>query len=162
MQEMQETQVPSLGLKGPWRRNGNPRQCSCLGNAMDRGVWWAMVHGVAELDTTEWLSEWACIFNAGCLNVVWEGQWHSGLGISDSTLYAHLLLQTIFRFFPSIKVIFSFLSLQMDISCQNSLHTEILRGPQSHNPLLFSKGPRMFYKVKSPKHNHKACCAFFF
>ena len=27
--------------------NGKPLQYSCLGNAMDRGAWWATVHGVA-------------------------------------------------------------------------------------------------------------------
>ena len=27
-------------------RNGNPLQYSCLGNPMDRGAWWARVHGV--------------------------------------------------------------------------------------------------------------------
>ena len=32
--------------------NDNPLQYFCLGNAMDRGVWWAIVHGVAELDMT--------------------------------------------------------------------------------------------------------------
>ena len=26
--------------------NGNPLQYSCLGNPMDRGAWWALVHGV--------------------------------------------------------------------------------------------------------------------
>ena len=25
--------------------NGNPLQCSCLENPMDRGDWWATVHG---------------------------------------------------------------------------------------------------------------------
>ena len=35
--------------------NGNPLQFSCLGNPMDRGPWWATVHGVTELDTTEQL-----------------------------------------------------------------------------------------------------------
>ena len=30
---------------------GNPLQYSCLGNPMDRGAWWATVHGVAERDT---------------------------------------------------------------------------------------------------------------
>ena len=33
--------------------HGNPLQYSCLGNPMDRGAWWATVHGV---DTTEWLT----------------------------------------------------------------------------------------------------------
>ena len=28
--------------------NGNPLQYSCLANPMDRGAWWAAVHGVAK------------------------------------------------------------------------------------------------------------------
>ena len=28
--------------------NDNPLQYSCLGNTMDRGAWWAIVHGVAK------------------------------------------------------------------------------------------------------------------
>ena len=28
--------------------NGNPLQYSCLENPMDRGAWWAAVHGVDE------------------------------------------------------------------------------------------------------------------
>ena len=31
--------------------NGNPLQYSCLENAMDRGAWWAAVHGVAKSQT---------------------------------------------------------------------------------------------------------------
>ena len=34
--------------------NGNPLQYSCLENSMDRGNWWAIAHGVAESNTTEW------------------------------------------------------------------------------------------------------------
>ena len=33
--------------------NGNPLQYSRLENSMDGGAWWAAVHRVAELDTTE-------------------------------------------------------------------------------------------------------------
>ena len=29
--------------------NGNPLQYFCLGNPMDRGAWWATVHGVARV-----------------------------------------------------------------------------------------------------------------
>ena len=32
----------------PQRGNGNPLQDSCLDNPMDRGAWWATVHGVAK------------------------------------------------------------------------------------------------------------------
>ena len=44
--------IPGLGR--PLREgNGNPHQYSCLENHMDRGAWWATVHGVGkELDTT--------------------------------------------------------------------------------------------------------------
>ena len=37
--------VPGLG-GSPGGGNGNPLQYSCLGNLMDRGSWWAIVHGV--------------------------------------------------------------------------------------------------------------------
>ena len=36
--------IPGLG-RSPGEGNGNPLQCSCLENPMDRGVWWATVHG---------------------------------------------------------------------------------------------------------------------
>ena len=36
--------------------NGTSFQYSCLENPIDRGAWWATVHGVAELDMTEWLT----------------------------------------------------------------------------------------------------------
>jgi len=48
--------IPGLG-RFPREGNGNPFQYSCLENPMDRGTWWATVHGVAkESDKTEWLT----------------------------------------------------------------------------------------------------------
>ena len=38
--------IPGLG-RSPGEENGNPLQCSYLGNPMDRGEWRAAVHGVA-------------------------------------------------------------------------------------------------------------------
>ena len=44
--------IPGLG-RSPGEGNGNPLQYSCLGNTVDRGAWWATVHGVTkESDTT--------------------------------------------------------------------------------------------------------------
>ena len=40
--------IPGLG-RYPGERNGNPLQCSCQGNPMDSGTWWATVHGVARV-----------------------------------------------------------------------------------------------------------------
>ena len=37
--------------KYPGEGNGNPLQYSCLENTMDRGTWWATVHGVAKCQT---------------------------------------------------------------------------------------------------------------
>ena len=39
--------IPGSGTS-PGEGNGNPLQCSCLENPMDRGAWRATVHGVAK------------------------------------------------------------------------------------------------------------------
>ena len=55
-------------VKDPWVRktpgegHGNPPQYSCLEDPMDRGAWWATVHGVAK--SWMWLSDWAQTLNA--------------------------------------------------------------------------------------------------
>ena len=43
--------IPGLG-RFPREGNGNSLQYSCLKNSMDRGAWWATVHGVEELNRT--------------------------------------------------------------------------------------------------------------
>ena len=44
--------IPELE-RSPGKGNDTPLQYSCLKNPMDRGTWWAAVHGVTELDKTE-------------------------------------------------------------------------------------------------------------
>ena len=48
----------------PGEGNGYPLQYSCLGNPMERGAWWATVHGVIKGRT--WLSIHMCT-HAGIL-----------------------------------------------------------------------------------------------
>ena len=42
--------IPRLG-RSPGEGTGNPVRYSYLGNPMDRGAWWALVHGVAKSQT---------------------------------------------------------------------------------------------------------------
>ena len=44
--------TPGSG-RSPRGGKGHSLQYSCLENPMDRGPWWAIVHGVTESDTTE-------------------------------------------------------------------------------------------------------------
>ena len=40
--------IPGSG-RSPGEGNGNPLQYSCLENPIDRGAWWATVHGIARV-----------------------------------------------------------------------------------------------------------------
>ena len=44
--------------------NGTPLQCSCLENPMDRGAWWAAVHGVVK--SWKRLSDFTFTFHFSC------------------------------------------------------------------------------------------------
>ena len=39
--------IPGFG-RSPGGANGNPLQYSCQENPMDRGPWWATVHGITQ------------------------------------------------------------------------------------------------------------------
>ena len=60
--------IPGLG-RLPGEGNGNPLQYSCLENPMDRGVWQAIVPGVARVghdlvtQESERLNTWLGIFS---------------------------------------------------------------------------------------------------
>ena len=46
---MQETQVQSLDQEDPLEKGmATHSSISCLENSMDKGAWWATVHGVAK------------------------------------------------------------------------------------------------------------------
>ena len=50
MQETQEMWVRSLGQEDYLDLEmATPLQCPCLENLMDRGAWWATVHGITKL-----------------------------------------------------------------------------------------------------------------
>ena len=42
--------IPRSG-KSPGEENDNPLQDSCLENSMNKGAWWAVVHGVTKSRT---------------------------------------------------------------------------------------------------------------
>ena len=51
---LQETCVQSLFWEdSPGEENGNPLQNSCLENLVNRGAWWATVHGVARVTSAQ-------------------------------------------------------------------------------------------------------------
>ena len=53
--------IPELG-RSPGEGNSNLLQCSCLENSLDRGAWWATVHGLTKSQTL--LSEHASMYSA--------------------------------------------------------------------------------------------------
>ena len=48
---MQETWVQSLGQEDPLEKETATHSSICLENPMDRGAWWATVHGVTKSRT---------------------------------------------------------------------------------------------------------------
>ena len=56
--------IPGSG-RSPEDGNGNPLQYSCLENFMDRGAWWAIVHGVEK--SWAWQSDWTHTHTEWCL-----------------------------------------------------------------------------------------------
>ena len=63
--------IPGSG-RCPEGGNGNPLQHSCLENPMDRGTWWAIVHGGhKESDTTKQRERILRIVKLFCMIIKW-------------------------------------------------------------------------------------------
>ena len=120
--------VPGLG-RSPGEGNGNPLQYSCLENSMDRGAWWAIVHGVVKSRTR--LSHFTFTFHfhalekemathsSSCLENPRDGGawWAAVYGVTQSwtrlmrlssssftnTLFKHNFLKDTFHRRPCIK-----------------------------------------------------------
>ena len=131
---MQEFDPPALGRNGlgrsPGKGNGNPLQYSWLGSPIDRGAWWATVHGVIKVQTglsnkhfhqilrveEAWLF---CLPPQGRLfcwhpleasskssSTLWLPLLFVIHGLSKSVLYSHKLVLSVLRWKKSINFIF--------------------------------------------------------
>ena len=79
--------------RSPGGRHGNPLQYSCLKCPMDRGAWWATVHGVTKSQT--WLSDSTAQYSSAQsvlppLTSAFLGAWGK-----------------VFKFFPCLSILFS-------------------------------------------------------
>ena len=100
--------IPGSGTS-PGEGNGNPLQYSCLENPMDRGAWYATVHGVAKSQTR--LSDFTFTFHSNhyyslslsCLGLVCSFLFPSALKVKLLILDLYsFLIQAFYNYeFPS-------------------------------------------------------------
>ena len=88
--------IPGSG-RCPRGGNGNLLQCSCLGNPMGTGAWWATVHGVTEsqarLSTHTALPAWSLyVFIVGFEGTCWPQFIMSCLGACARGLLTFILI----------------------------------------------------------------------
>ena len=93
--------IPGLG-RSPGEGNGKLLQYSCPENSMARGAWWALVHGVAESDMTEWLTHTHTHTQAFLLSCVLLSLWfvdedETLLGLHESDGQCNLPVVSLFN-----------------------------------------------------------------
>ena len=83
-----ESLFPGLG-RSPGEENGSLLQYSCLGNSMNRGVWWATVHGVSKSRT--WHKDWVHMHTMTCpfMAVLPHYQSYFFKALNKSHIWAH-------------------------------------------------------------------------
>ena len=65
--------TPGLG-RSPGGRNSNPIPYSCLESPMDKGAWWATVHGVEKSQT--WTHTYAPLHKQSREGTMWSSPWN--------------------------------------------------------------------------------------
>ena len=84
--EGDQDSIPGLG-PSPGEGNGNPLQCFCLENLMDKGVWGASVHGVAK--SCIWLSNYIFTYFTFFHIYIWIYIFHMYIYTSHIYMYVH-------------------------------------------------------------------------
>jgi len=87
--------IPGSG-RSSGEGNGNPLQYSCLENPMDRGAWWATVHGVTKSWTR--LSDFTFTFKDTGKGMKEESE-HAGGKCSDHSKFVVLMKRDEYNFF---------------------------------------------------------------
>ena len=87
--------IPGSG-RPPGEGNGNPLQYFCLENPIDRGAWWATVHGIAKSRTR--LSNFT--FSTSFLSI------HKSIKYTYLCMYKHLCIVFLNFTFLALKMFF--------------------------------------------------------
>ena len=117
--------IPGWG-KSPGEENSYSLQYSCLGNPMDRGAWWAIVHGVTKSwtgpsDSTHMQYFTACVYYI-CLSIrLWMTQVVSIFWVFWVILQWTCLYRYLFKafFFHSDNAILHFIFQAIVHKCSN-------------------------------------------